>query len=105
VILAGVAELADAHGSGPCARKGVQVQVLSPVLLRNFSNTDPGDATPGLCHLPGLFFVACALECVAAGEFGFDGALHRGFVQAPCGADEVIGRGIAADSFDHHCRR
>jgi hypothetical protein len=30
---AGVAELADAHGSGPCARKGVQVQVLSPVLF------------------------------------------------------------------------
>ncbi len=24
-----VAELADAHGSGPCARKGVEVQVLS----------------------------------------------------------------------------
>jgi hypothetical protein len=24
-----VAELADAHGSGPCTRKGVEVQVLS----------------------------------------------------------------------------
>lgn len=27
---AGVVELADTHGSGPCARKGVKVQVLSP---------------------------------------------------------------------------
>ena len=26
---ADVAELADAHGSGPCSRKGVEVQVLS----------------------------------------------------------------------------
>src|SRR5260370_42126423 len=26
---ADVAELADAHGSGPCTRKGVKVQVLS----------------------------------------------------------------------------
>jgi hypothetical protein len=26
---ADVAELVDAHGSGPCARKGVEVQVLS----------------------------------------------------------------------------
>src|SRR6185503_12185983 len=26
---ADVAELADAHGSGPCTRKGVEVQVLS----------------------------------------------------------------------------
>ena len=29
VIPADVAELVDAHGSGPCARKGVEVQVLS----------------------------------------------------------------------------
>ena len=28
-VLADVAELVDAHGSGPCARKGVEVQVLS----------------------------------------------------------------------------
>ena len=32
--LADVAELVDAHGSGPCARKGVEVQVLSSALLR-----------------------------------------------------------------------
>ena len=30
---AGVVELADTHGSGPCARKGVKVQVLSPAPL------------------------------------------------------------------------
>lgn len=30
--LAGVEELADSQGLGPCARKSVQVQVLSPVL-------------------------------------------------------------------------
>jgi hypothetical protein len=29
---ADVAELVDAHGSGPCARKGVEVQVLSSAL-------------------------------------------------------------------------
>lgn len=29
---AAVAELADAHGSGPCARKGVEVRLLSAVL-------------------------------------------------------------------------
>ena len=28
-VRADVAELVDAHGSGPCARKGVEVQVLS----------------------------------------------------------------------------
>ena len=28
---AGVVELADTHGLGPCARNGVQVQVLSSV--------------------------------------------------------------------------
>ena len=31
-IRADVAELVDAHGSGPCARKGVEVQVLSSAL-------------------------------------------------------------------------
>ena len=29
LVCADVAELADAHGSGPCTRKGVEVQVLS----------------------------------------------------------------------------
>src|SRR6185369_11772573 len=32
VVRADVAELVDAHGSGPCARKGVEVQVLSSAL-------------------------------------------------------------------------
>src|SRR4051795_1137478 len=32
VYRADVAELVDAHGSGPCARKGVEVQVLSSAL-------------------------------------------------------------------------
>ena len=27
---AGMAELADAHGSGPCARKGMEVRVFLP---------------------------------------------------------------------------
>ena len=27
-----MAELADAHGSGPCSRKGVEVQLLFPAL-------------------------------------------------------------------------
>src|SRR5690349_862906 len=31
---ADVAELVDAHGSGPCARKGVEVQVLSSASVR-----------------------------------------------------------------------
>ena len=34
---ADVAELVDAHGSGPCARKGVEVQVLSSALLRRLA--------------------------------------------------------------------
>src|SRR5882672_488458 len=33
-LRADVAELVDAHGSGPCARKGVEVQVLSSALVR-----------------------------------------------------------------------
>ena len=43
-----VAELADAHGSGPCTRKGVEVQVLSSA--PNFGATPkcPGFAS-GLC--------------------------------------------------------
>ena len=32
LLRADVAELVDAHGSGPCARKGVEVQVLSSAL-------------------------------------------------------------------------
>ncbi len=30
-----VAELADAHGSGPCVRKHLEVRVLSRALVRN----------------------------------------------------------------------
>jgi hypothetical protein len=33
---ADVAELADAHGSGPCSRKGVEVQVLSSAPKSSF---------------------------------------------------------------------
>src|SRR3954471_13091838 len=32
-VRADVAELVDAHGSGPCALRGVEVQVLSSALL------------------------------------------------------------------------
>jgi hypothetical protein len=35
--LAEVAELADAHGSGPCARKGVGVRVPSSAPIPNLS--------------------------------------------------------------------
>lgn len=31
-LSAGVVELADTHGSGPCAREGIGVQVPSPAL-------------------------------------------------------------------------
>jgi hypothetical protein len=33
---ADVAELVDAHGSGPCALRGVEVQVLSSALVLRF---------------------------------------------------------------------
>ena len=39
---ADVAELVDAHGSGPCARKGVEVQVLSSASLPNVGPGMPG---------------------------------------------------------------
>ena len=40
-LRADVAELVDAHGSGPCARKGVEVQVLSSALMSARSSLTP----------------------------------------------------------------
>ena len=44
VTFAEVAELADAHGSGPCTRKGVGVRVPSsaPFLKKDLSDLDYG---------------------------------------------------------------
>src|SRR5262249_13189877 len=42
---ADVAELVDAHGSGPCARKGVEVQVLSSAYLAE--RVRPAERDPG----------------------------------------------------------
>ena len=52
---ADVAELVDAHGSGPCARKGVEVQVLSSASL----------ARSGL--FPGVAALAAAVGLAGAG--------------------------------------
>jgi hypothetical protein len=43
IIHAEVAELADAHGSGPCTRKGVGVRVPSSALYKrfNFNSLNP----------------------------------------------------------------
>ena len=40
---ADVAELVDAHGSGPCARKGVEVQVLSSAYRAGFCHDGTDD--------------------------------------------------------------
>ena len=55
IARADVAELVDAHGSGPCARKGVEVQVLSSASL----------ARSGL--FPGVAALAAALGLAGAG--------------------------------------
>ena len=45
-----VAELADAHGSGPCTRKGVEVQVLSSAPeIQQTKLQRPGQT--GLCRV------------------------------------------------------
>ena len=54
LLLAGVAELADAQDSGSCVRKDVEVQVLSPALRRK---------TPGR---PGVVLFPLAVASVHA---------------------------------------
>ena len=49
-LRADVAELVDAHGSGPCARKGVEVQVLSSALLRATRSTIRRDCAASYEH-------------------------------------------------------
>lgn len=78
--------MADAHGSGPCARKGVQVQVLSPVLAfhvvaKVFVSVAFG-REPRPRHLPNRDDSASAfsLPCIAALELGLDGPLHSGLI-------------------------
>ena len=40
------------------------------------------------------------LPCIAAFHLGANRAQHGGFVEAPGWADEIIGRGVAADLLD-----
>src|SRR5690242_17764883 len=48
---AGVLELVDRHGSGPCARKSVEVRVLSPAsFCRVGEPLADDDRTPGHRH-------------------------------------------------------
>jgi hypothetical protein len=46
LVGAGVLELVDRHGSGPCARKSVEVRILSPALFKAALGDGCGDAAP-----------------------------------------------------------
>src|ERR1700760_5141716 len=51
-----VAELADAHGSGPCTRKGVGVRVPSSAPMISLKpRTAPG-CSGAFCFLPDFFY-------------------------------------------------
>src|SRR6266852_3929783 len=58
-LFAIVAELADAHGSGPCTRKGVGVRVpsMAPVAFRSFGKLriSPAGSRSGAERKPGNF--------------------------------------------------
>ena len=66
-MYAGMAELADAHGSGPCESNFMQVQVLLPAPRRN-----------GLCFVP-IFFAQKSITRAVVPPFRKKARLRRLF--------------------------
>src|SRR5882672_5665775 len=92
-LRADVAELVDAHGSGPCARKGVEVQVLSSALLRRLA-------------IPILAAAAAAvvLSGDGLGARGAGGATEV-VVTLKAPALSAFGRSLQSTSHDAYLRR
>ena len=82
--VAGVVELADTHGSGPCARKGVKVQVLSPAPYV-FIETPQHDSCCGV-----FFYVGdCTCRAYRDGTRGFPLASEKCVSIRPVGLPDV----------------
>ena len=58
-------KLADTHGSGPCARKGVEVQVLFPAPFRQFFEAPVAQCAGALFVLRSFLSGACVPLLIA----------------------------------------
>src|SRR6185437_12242787 len=91
---ADVAELVDAHGSGPCARKGVEVQVLSSALTTKLPLV--------------LLAAAVAAVCLAGDGLGArasGGPTAEVVVTLPAPAMASFGTSLRAAGHDTYLRR